>query len=69
MVNCLLWSVTYLKITEASHILGLLYSVVTFVHKFWQKNGWATFGGIFSQTRLVTLPRYLKDGLEKHVPL
>jgi hypothetical protein len=44
MGNCLLWTVTCKF--EASHIFGLLYAMVTVMHKFWQKIGWDSFWGI-----------------------
>jgi hypothetical protein len=37
----------YFKITEVSHIFGILYSTVEFMHHFWRKMGWATCWVIF----------------------
>jgi hypothetical protein len=38
---------SHLKITEVSHIFGLLYSVIEIKHKFWPKMGCATFWAFF----------------------
>jgi hypothetical protein len=47
---------SYSKITEESHFFEQLFPRLSLrMHSFWQKNGWAIFWVIFSQTHLVTL--------------
>jgi hypothetical protein len=43
------------KKTEEDQIVGLLFSTVKGLRKFWQKMSVATFWAIFSQTLLVAL--------------
>jgi hypothetical protein len=45
-----------MKITVEAQEFGLLFSKVKDVYLSGPKMGWATFGAIFSQTHLVTLP-------------